>query len=83
MSFFDKSLIKSFMHLLYRGGALAPFLVDQDKELLTRACRKMEMVTMQIFMDYEWRWSNRICAQFSSLVLWLFQMSLLWHACTL
>jgi hypothetical protein len=61
---FDKFMIKSFMQV--QGNSLALLLVsarknDLDKEKFNLACRKLEMVVMHIFVDYRWKFSNRIC----------------------
>jgi hypothetical protein len=60
---FDKSLIKFFMQVLYRGTHWLRFWSqlesdDQDKEKITIACQKLKTVAMQIFVDHEWRWSH-------------------------
>jgi hypothetical protein len=64
---FDKTPIKSFMQILYREMYWLHFWSqlqsdDQDKEKITKACQKLEVVAMQIFFDHAWKWSNRICA---------------------
>jgi hypothetical protein len=63
---FDKTPIKSFMQVLYRGTYWLRFWSqlernDQDKEMIIQACRKLETVAMQIYVDHGWRFSNRIC----------------------
>jgi hypothetical protein len=55
------------MQLLYRRMHWLRFWSqlkgdDQDKQKITMACPKLEIVAMQIFANYEWRWSNRIFA---------------------
>jgi hypothetical protein len=64
---FDKSPIKTFIQVLYRGTYWLRFWSqlernDQYKEDITMACRKLETVALQIFVDHGWRFSNRICA---------------------
>jgi hypothetical protein len=64
---FDKSLIKSFMHVLYMGTHWLWFWSqyesdDQDKERITMVRQRREMMVMQIFVNHGWRWSHRICA---------------------
>jgi hypothetical protein len=64
---FDKSPIKSFIQVLYRGTHWHHYWSllekhDQDKESINLECRKLEMVAMQIYADHRWRFSNRICA---------------------
>jgi hypothetical protein len=55
------------MQVLYRGTHWLRFLSllesdEHDKELVTSACQKLEVVAMQIFTDHGWRWSIKICA---------------------
>jgi hypothetical protein len=55
------------MQVLYRGMHLLHFWSqlesnNQDKEKITMAHQKLEVVAIQIFADHEWRCSNRICA---------------------
>ena len=35
---------------------------DEDKEELQEACRTMEVLVMQIFVNHGWKFSNRICS---------------------
>jgi hypothetical protein len=61
---FNKSLIKTFSGTLQRN-ALALVLVtteknDQNKELIHRACLKLETMAMHRIIDYGWRLSNMI-----------------------
>jgi hypothetical protein len=64
---FDKTPIKSIMQVLYRGTHWLHFWSqlernDQDKERINLACRHLETVAMQIYVDHGWRFSNRITA---------------------
>jgi hypothetical protein len=54
---FDKSPIKSFMQVLYRGTHWLRSWAqmkryDQNKEALIAACCKMETIAMEIFTDH-------------------------------
>jgi hypothetical protein len=54
---FDKTHIKSFLQVLYQGTHwLWSWTLmerhDQDKEMLIAACRKMEIIVMEIFTDH-------------------------------
>jgi hypothetical protein len=53
---FDKSPIKYFIQVLYRGTQWLRFWSlerdDQDKEMITMTCQKLRMVAMQIFTDH-------------------------------
>jgi hypothetical protein len=62
---FDKTHIKTFLQVLYRGTHWLRSWVqmerhDQDKEMIRMACRKLETIAMEIYADYGWRFSNRI-----------------------
>jgi hypothetical protein len=35
---------------------------DQNKEMIHRACLKLEMVAMQLFIDHGCRFCNMICS---------------------
>jgi hypothetical protein len=64
---FDKSLIKTFLQVLFRGTHWLRSWAqmerhDQDKEALVAACHKMETIAMEFFADHGWRFSNRICS---------------------
>jgi hypothetical protein len=64
---FDKTPIKSFMHVLYGGTHWLCFWShlendDEDKEKVTMACQKLETVAMELFAGHGWRCNNRICA---------------------
>jgi hypothetical protein len=62
---FDKSPMKTFMQVIYRGTYWFCFWsqmqkAEDDKELIKTACLKMENVVMEIFSKHEWRFTNRI-----------------------
>lgn len=64
---FDKSPMKTFMQVIYRGTYWFRFWsqmqkAEDDKELIKTACLKMENVVMEIFSKYGWRFTNRICS---------------------
>jgi hypothetical protein len=63
---FDKTPIKSFLQELYRGTYWLHLWSqlernDQDNEMIHLSCRKLETVTILIFIEHGWRFSNRIC----------------------
>jgi hypothetical protein len=54
---FNKTPTKSFMQVLYRGTHWLRFWSllesdEQDKEMFTSVCQKIEVVAMQIFTDH-------------------------------
>jgi hypothetical protein len=54
---FDKSSIKTFMQVLYRGTHWLRFWAqikrhDQDKVVIRVACRLMEIIAMKFFIDH-------------------------------
>jgi hypothetical protein len=63
---FDKSPMKTFMQVIYRGTYWFRFWsqmqkAEDDKELIKTTCLKMENVVMDIFSKHGWRFTNRIC----------------------
>jgi hypothetical protein len=63
---FDKSPMKTFMQVLYRGTHWLwswPQMErhDQDKEVIRVECCRLETIAMEIYVDHGWRFSNRIC----------------------
>jgi hypothetical protein len=54
---FDKSPTKTYMQLRFRSQLQKR---DEDRELMRKACQTMEVLVMQVFAKYGWRFSNRI-----------------------
>ena len=66
--FFDKSSTKTYLQVLYRGTHWLRFWAqlirrDEDKEAVQQACQTIEVLVMQLFANYGWRFSNRIGPQ--------------------
>jgi hypothetical protein len=62
---FDKSPIKSYMQVLFRGTYWCRFWAllqkrEEDANEMKAACRMLETSVMQIFAQYGWQFSNRI-----------------------
>jgi hypothetical protein len=71
---FDKTLICSFMQIIYRGThwtrMWSLFQKEEKRSTLKDACRLLETLMMNIFTKHGWRFSNRL-SYVSALVLWL------------
>ena len=62
---FDKSPMKTYMQVLYRGTHWLRFWSqlrwsEEDRESIITVCRRLEALVMQIFAQHGWRFSNRI-----------------------
>jgi hypothetical protein len=62
---FNKTSIKTLLQVLYRVTHWLQFWSqmkrrDHDKETLIAACRKMEIIGIEIFTNHKWRFSKRI-----------------------
>jgi hypothetical protein len=62
---FNKSPIKTYMQVLYRGTYWCRFWAqlqrhEEDAKVIREACRKLETTVMQIFAFHGWQFSNRI-----------------------
>ena len=63
----DKDNAVQSYKVLYRGTHYLRLWAllqrcDEDKEELQEACRTMEVLVMQIFVNHGWKFSNRICS---------------------
>jgi hypothetical protein len=62
---FDKTPIKTYMQVLYRGTYWCRFWAllqkrEEDAKDIKDGCRQLETLVMQIFASHGWQFSNRI-----------------------
>jgi hypothetical protein len=58
---FDKAHMFTYLQVLFRGIHWAQLQRNEDDvEAIRSACRKVEMVAIQFFAHFGWKFSNRI-----------------------
>lgn len=62
---FDKSPMKTNLQILFRGTHWLQFWAqlqkfDEDKKMMQEASQAIEVLAMQVFANFGWRFRNRI-----------------------